>query len=410
MLISLAWRNLWRHRKRTWITVAAVGLTTLMLVFMLSFQFGIYDTMKEQNLKLMDGYAQIQQSDFLEQPNLEHSFVYSDQWSSVLDKVDSLSAYGFRAQTYVILSNNADTQNRGALIMGVQPDKEPQLSSLAKKIISGRYLQNSDDHKIVLGKQLAAQLRSKVGDQVQLLGEDRDGSLAIDLYEIVGIADTHIPELNRQLAQITLSDFQILFAMPNRAQQLVFMTAEIGQAADLKPLVMPQLQSLTDSDLRFRNWQALQPALDQAIELDLSSAILWYAALLLIVILILLNTLYMSILERQNEFSLLNALGVQPIQISQILILEIVFTTLLGLISGVLLGMAVTEYFIFQGITLPGSEGVFAQFGLSDTLYPVLSLLSVGFAPAVFGFGLILLCAMVLFKMRSLKPLTGRQL
>ncbi|WP_319380564.1 FtsX-like permease family protein [Thiomicrorhabdus sp.] len=410
MLISLAWRNLWRHRKRTWITVAAVSLTTLMLVFMLSFQFGVYDTMKEQNLRLMDGYAQIQQEDFLEQPNLEHSFVYSDQWLSILDKIDSLSAYGLRAQTYVILSNDADTQNRGALIMGVQPDKEPQLSSLAKKIISGRYLQPDDDHKIILGKQLATQLRSKVGDQVQLLGEDHDGSLAIDLYEIVGIADTHIPELNRQLAQMTLNDFQTLFAMPNRAQQLVLMTAQIDQATNLQPLVMPQLQPLTDSNLLFRDWKALQPALDQAIQLDLSSAILWYAALLLIVILILLNTLYMSILERQNEFALLNALGVQPMQISQMLILEIVFTTLLGLVSGVLLGMAISEYFIIHGISLPGAEGVFEQFGLSGLLYPSLSWLSVGFAPAVFGFGLLLLCAMVLFKMRNLKPLTGRQL
>lgn len=414
MVLQLAWRNLWRHRKRSWITIAAISFTTLLLVFMLSFQLGVYDTMKTQNLRVLDGFAQIQHPDFLDKPSLKNSFEIHQAWSNQLGENDAIKAFGYRAQTYAILSNEEEqnAKNRGALIMGVEPDKEFLLSSIPNKITNGRYLDPQNLNEIVIGIGLAQQLDVRVGEKVQILGQDRNGSLAIDLLEVVGIIDTHFPMLDRQLAQMSLISFQTLFALPNQAQQIVLETFHLSQVDHLnKTIITPSATNKTkQQSLVLQNWRQLQPSLDQAIKLDFASAILWYAALLVIVILILINTLYMSILERQTEFSLLYALGVSQNKIAGIVILETLLTVIISLMIGLCLGIITTAIFIKTGIVIPGTEGIFEQFGLSGALYPSISLVSVGFAPGVLLMGLIIMCVVVWVKMRQLKPLSGRQL
>lgn len=409
---QLAWRNLWRHKTRSWLTVSAIAITTLLLVFMLSFQFGTYETMKEQNLSLLSGFAQVQNPDFKEQPNLEHGFKIPETWPQILDRQTMLSAYGFRAQTFAILSNLPDTRNRAVQIIGVQEDKEKQLSSLSQKVTRGDYFADqSVKMPIVLGKQLADYLELKIGDQLQLLGQDAYGSLAVELFTLVGTFDLNIPELNQQLAQIRLSDFQQLFAYQNQAQQLVMKSTSLPQMELIAETLFAQLQqSNYPENLLWRDWKDLQPALYQAIQMDVASAFLWYSALLLIVILIVINTLYMSLLERHNEFALLHALGMQPNQISKMLALETLFLILLGLLLGWLGGVAISAYFIQVGINLPGMEEMYAQFGISGTLYPELSALSMGFVPAVFIMAWIAMSIVIRFKLSGIRPLTGRQL
>lgn len=410
MIWQLAWRNLWRHRTRTWITVIALMLTTSLLTFMLSFQFGSYETMKEQNLKMLSGYAQIQQAEFKQKPNLRHSFEIQPDWDKTLNQNSQLQAFGYRGQSFAIVSNMEDSAHKASLIMGVEPAKEPLLSSIPNRLIAGRYLNFDDHNQIIIGQELANKLKLQVGDSVQLLGQDYHGSIAIDLFEVVGIFDVNMQELNDQLIQMPLKSFQTLFAMDNRAQQLILVTDEISQAALLEEKLFPLLQSLSLQKLHWLNWQQLQPQLAQAIQLDLSSALVFYAALLLIVILILANTLYMSILERHNEFALLHALGLQPRQISRLLSLELSFSLFLSVFLGWLIGLMVTEYFIWVGITLPGTEEIYAEYGLSGTLYPTINLWSLGFIPIVFFVAAIILSFFIQWKTHSIKPLTGRQL
>ncbi|QKI88101.1 ABC transporter permease [Thiomicrorhabdus xiamenensis] len=409
---QLAWRNLWRHKTRSWLTVSAIAITTLLLVFMLSFQFGTYETMKEQNLSLLSGFAQVQNPDFKEQPNLEHGFKIPEKWSQILDQQKMLAAYGYRAQTFAILSNLPDSRNRAVQIIGVQVDKEKLLSSLSQKVTRGDYFADqSVKMPIVLGKQLADYLELKIGDQLQLLGQDAYGSLAVELFTLVGTFDLNIPELNQQLAQIRLNDFQTLFAYPNQAQQLVMKSDKLPQMDLFAKSLFAQLQQTNYPQiLLWRDWKDLQPALYQAIQMDIASAFLWYSALLLIVILIVVNTLYMSLLERHNEFALLHALGMQPNQISRMLALETLFLILLGLLLGWLGGVAISAYFIQVGINLPGMEEMYAQFGISGTLYPELSALSMGFVPAVFLMAWMAMSVVIRFKLSGIRPLTGRQL
>ncbi|BBP44701.1 transporter [Thiosulfatimonas sediminis] len=409
---QFAWRNLWRHKTRSWLTLSAIAVTTMSLVFMLSFQFGTYASMKEQNLSLISGFAQVQNPQFSERPNLHNGFQIGKNWPTILQQQSALSGYGFRAQNFAILSNLKDTQNHAVQIMGIQPESEKTLSSLSQNISQGSYFADPNQAMpIVLGKQLAAKLELTIGDQLQLLGEDANGSLAVELFTLVGTFDLPINAFNNQLAQIRLSDFQALFAYPNQVQQLVLKTPKLAQMDKLADALFSQLeQDAYPQNLRWRDWKDLQPGLYQSIQMDIASAFLWYSALLLIVVLIVLNTLYMSVLERHNEFALLHALGMQPRQISAMLSLEILLLITLGLALGWIAGVAISLYFMHAGITFSGMEELFAQFGLSGTLYPQLSVISLAFVPLVFGIAWLLMVLLLHFKIATIKPLTSRQL
>lgn len=409
---QLAWRNLWRHKTRSWLTLSAIAVTTLLLVFMLSFQFGTYATMKEQNLSLMTGYAQVQNPEFGERPNLKNGFTIGENWLAILQQQTQLNGYSFRGQSFAILSNLNDSKNRAVQIIGVQPENEKAISSLSQNIARGHYFSDPEQRMpIVLGKQLAQALELKIGDQLQLLGQDAYGSLAIELFTLVGIFDLNISEFNSQLAQIRLHDFQQLFAYQNKAQQLVLKTEKLQTMDKISNALFEHLeQDAYPQKLRWRDWKDLQPGLYQTIQMDIASAFLWYSALLLIVVLIVLNTLYMSIVERHNEFALLHALGMHPQQISRMLSLEMLLLITLGLLIGWLLGVALSVYFIQVGITFSGMEALFEQFGVSGTLYPQLSLLSLGFVPVVFVISWLFMALLVRFKIAKIKPLTSRQL
>lgn len=412
MIWQLAWRNIWRHKIRSALTIFAITFATALLSFMLSFQLGSYETMKQQNLKILSGYAQIQQVDFAEQPSLKKSFQIPPALQTTLGNLPKNTHYGFRIQSFVITSNLEDTAHHATMLLGVEPNKETKLSTIPNRIIHGRYLQNPTAREGVIGQTLADQLQVNVGDQIQILGQDFNDSLAIELITVVGIFDIHLDTLNQQLIQIPLQTFQSIFAVEHKIQQVIFITPQIQQAAQIEFFVDPLLNQNfgNPQNLVWKNWQDLQPQLAQAIQLDLTSALLFYAILLTIVILILSNTLYMSILERHNEFALLHALGLQNSQLSNMVNIELLISILLGVFAGVLLGTTVTVYFIFYGITFSGMEEVFAEYGLSGTLYPIINAYTLGFVPLVMLFATLILGAFIRWRLNQIQPLTGRQL
>jgi len=413
MIMQLAWRNLWRHPIRTLITVIAIAVTNALLIFMLGFQLGSYNSMKVQNLKVIDGFAQIQQQDFQTHPTLRHSFSLDRNQLAILYKMSKSENlnfdYGFRTETFSIISNLADTSHNASMIMGVAPSAEDNLSVLPNRIIQGRYLYDKDQNKIVIGKQLAKKLKVTVGDQVQILGTDLQGSLAIDLFEIVGIFSMNITAMDQQLVQMPLIEFQRLYAMQNRIQKIVFVTPSIQQIEDIQTAVFANINHVSRENIRWLSWQKLKPQLAQAIQLDLNSSIVFYGFLVLIVLLILGNTLYMSVVERSNELSLLNALGMRKKQLKNLVNLELSLMTFLGVILGGVTGILMTLYFVENGIQLPGTESLFSEYGLSGIIYPVLTWQSLLIIPFCFMLAMIFLAILLGFKINKTHPLEARR-
>lgn len=400
-MIALAWRNLWRQPHRTILTLLAIAFACMVMVFLLALQVGTYATMQNNTMRLFDGFAQVQTPDYLDDPGIRKSFAASPELIRNISEIPGVDTIAPRAQTYALLTKGQ--KSLAAMIVGVQPDQEPKVSRIAATMKQGRYVQ-ADKGEIVLGDALARNLGVKTGDEITMLGMGRDGSVAADVLHVVGIFSSGTRELDRQVAEMPLTRFQADFAMQGEVNALVLS----GKSLNAVTKALPAANDTVAPDkLVVRSWGELLPGLKQAIQLDASTSLLWYAAMIVVVVAILLNTIFMSVLERTREFGILLALGMRPSTAGQMVWLEIILLLLLGLGLGIGLGAAIAGWYAVHGLALPGSEGVFAQWGLPGLMYPALTPFSLFAGPTVIA--LLTACAGLFpyLRLRKLEPVSA---
>ena len=374
----MAWRNLWRQPVRTGLSLLSMAFASAILVFMLSFQFGVYDTMKANALRLFDGFAQIQPEGYADDPGLRKAIDDPRAVAARATAVPGVTAAAPRAASYAILASG--DRSFGAGIYGVDATAEPWVSTLPATVREGRYLEPGDTAAIVMGDTLARNLGVGLGDDVTILGSAQDGTVAADSLKLVGIFHTGLTDLDRQTAEMPLARFQEAFAMEGGANVI----ALSGPSLAAVDAALPRLRAAAaSSGLTVEDWGALQPGLEQAITLDFSSSMLWYVSLVVVVVFIILNTLLMSVLERTREFGMLMAVGMRPHRIGRMLWLELVFLALVGNALGILIGGGAALWFQVHGMAFAGLEGLFAQWGLPGRLYPSLTLTSAFAGPLV---------------------------
>ncbi len=368
MLLTLAWRNLWRRPVRTGLSVLSITIAAGLLVFALSFQLGVYDTMKANALRLFDGFAQIQPSGYADDPDVGKTIGDAQTLSARAMAIPGVTAAAPRGVAYVLLAGGDESY--GAAIVGVDPSAEAEVSTLHATVRQGRYLSVGDDGAIVLGDVFARNLGLKVGDSITLLGSGLDGTIAADRLKLIGAFHTGIPELDRQLAEMPLSRFQRDFGLGDNATLLVLS----GPSLTAVNAALPRIRALAAPDhLTVEDWGSLQPALREAIALDFSIGMLLYATLVAVVAFIILNTLLMSVLERTREFGTLLAIGMRPDLLGRMLWYELLLLAAIGVGLGILIGGAAALWFEIHGIGVGHLEGLLAQWGLPGRLYPAIS-------------------------------------
>ena len=377
MLASLAWRNIWRQPVRTILSLVGLAFTAMLLVFMLSFQLGVYDTMKSGALGLFDGYGQFQPVGYENDPDISRTLPDLEDLIKA-SNIDGISATTPRAASFAILAH--EDRSFGAAVIGIDPADETSVSNLFSTISEGRYLKAGDNDAIVMGAGLVRNLGLALGDAVTMLGTGKDGAVAADVLKLVGIFDTGIAELDRQITQMPLKRFQASFNLETSAN----IVAVRGEKLSDVVLAEQDLRTLAAKNgATYLNWGELQPALKQMIALDFATSMLMYITLVVVVVFILLNTLYMSVLERTREFGSLLAIGMRPAQVGAMVWLELIFLSLLGCAIGILLGVALSFYFQQVGIEFKEMEELFVQWGISGKVYPAPSILSVLAGPGV---------------------------
>jgi putative ABC transport system permease protein len=378
VLAGLAWRNLWRRPQRTLLSLASIALVTSLLVFMLSFQISVYDTMKETTLRIFDGYAQLQPAGYAEDPSLDRAISNPSWLARQAAAIPGVSAAAPRVNGFAILANGS--RSYGAAVVGVDPASEAKISSIASTIKAGRYLTPTDTDAAILGDILSANLKLGVGQKVTLLGQARDGSVAADVLRVVGIYHSGVPDLDRTILEMPIGRAQDTFGMSGGANTVVLgggSLADVGHA-------MPDLKAVgRRAGVSVLDWEALEPAMSDAIALKYATSMLFYLTLLAVVAFIILNTLLMSVLERTREFGMLLALGMRPGQIGRLVWIELLSLALLGCAIGVAVGGAVTLWFQAHGVLIPGLGKALAQFGLPSRLYPSLTPFTALIGPGV---------------------------
>jgi ABC-type lipoprotein release transport system permease subunit len=375
----MAWRNLWRHKRRTWLTTTAMIFSNVLLVFMISLQFGSYDMMINNTLQAFSGHIQVQHEGYNDNPKIRSSIPdivpLADRMRHSVPDV-SIAA---RGSAFALASS--EQRSLGIQVIGVEPDFEPAVSTFPGLISQGSFLQNSDAAEIVIGAVLARNLKVSVGDELTLLGSGMDGSFAAGVVTIKGIFDSGSADIDRSLAEVPLAYFQDTFAMREHGHSIVVAVDGLENVEAARAAVESRVEGL--DGITVLEWELLHPGLKQAIQADLSSAWFMYGVLIILVAFSVMNTQLMSVLERTREFGVITALGIKPRKLASLVMLETALMASLGLLIGLVLGWMLAMYFNSVGFSYPGMEEMAAKFNLPSQMYPSVTFFSMLLGPSV---------------------------
>jgi len=398
--LRLAWRNIWRQKRRTWLTALAMIFSNVMLIFMISLQFGSYEMMINNTLRMFSGQAQVQYSGYQDEQKMRQSIGgVRELAQDIRDKFPATSVAA-RANAFVLLSS--EDRSFATQVVGVEPGHEPGLSTVPGLVKEGRYLKDPVAAEIVIGSVMARNLKVTTGDELTFLGTGRDGSFAAGVVTVTGVFDSGSADLDRSLAQVPLAYFQDAFAMRDAGHVIAMSASALadlpGALASLEPLLAGR------DELVVLDWEALMPGLKQAIQADMTSAWFMYGVLIILVAFSVLNTQLMSVLERTREFGVIMALGIKPRRLASLVLLETFLMAALGMLLGVLLGVLVAGYYATYGFAYPGMDEMAAKFNMPSVIYPAVDLLPVLLGPSVVFVFCLLAAIYPALKLYRLKP------
>jgi len=398
----MAWRNLWRNPRRSILTMTAVAFASVLLIFMLSWQFGSYDTMINASVKIQTGHLQVQAAGYNEDRDMRRVVPHPGEIGGRISAIAGVAQVAFRANGFVLASSRDRTY--GVLVVGIEPEREATLSTLKSIVREGSYLSGENGGQALLGELLAKNLQVGIGDELTVIGQGRDGSVAATVLVVKGIYRSGQDEFDRSSIHIPLGTFQEVFSMRGAVHEVVVLADALSRVSEIKRKIEELIGESGQDGLVVLDWRELMPGLVQAIQMDLVSGFIFYFILVIVVAFSILNTFLMAILERTREFGVLLAVGMTPERLMRLVLEESAVMTLLGIAAGVVFGILLTGYFQGEGIVISGAEDILRQYGLPERIYPKLSWLSVTLGPAVVFLITLLTALYPAFRVKRLRP------
>jgi ABC-type lipoprotein release transport system permease subunit len=346
---------------------------------MMSFQFGMYQLMIENTLQMFTGHVQVQAPDYLDDKKMRQTVANIVPLANSIRHGLNSERVAARSMAFALASS--DERTYGIAIYGVEPNFEPNVSTIPGLIKEGAYLSDVAANDIVIGSVLARNLKVDVGDELTLLGSGVDGSFAATVAVVRGIFDSGVTDIDRNIAEIPIGLFDDTFFMQGAGHHISIFAEDLKDTERVQAKVRDLLPD--DADFVVPDWTLLEPGLKQAIQADMGSSFFMYFILVILVAFSVLNTQLMSVLERTREFGIVMALGLKPGRLGRLVILETALMGSLGTILGMLFGALLTLWVGQVGFTIPGMDEMAAQFNLPSLLYPQLTLLSLTVGPAI---------------------------
>ena len=367
MLLKLAWRNLWRNKRRTLITLASIFFAVILSTFMVSLKEGFYKGMIDSMVGAFTGYAQIHATGYWADKTLENSFEFNDSLAYRLKNANGLSSYAPRVESFALAASSEIT--RVTMVVGIDPKKEMLHTDLQDRVIEGEYLQEKDQGAL-LGDALAKYLKVGVGDTLVLLGQGYHGASAAGKYPIKGIVKFGSPELSKQLVFLSLQATQKLFDVEGRLTNLILLPYQKSETDEL----VQSLQSSIGNGYEVMAWQELTPEIINMMETEKMEGYVFMFILYMVISFGIFATILMMMAERMHEFGVLVAVGMKRINLAMVMILEILSISILGAFLGMLGALPICLYFYYYPIKLGAElEEMVADYGMEAVLQASIS-------------------------------------
>jgi ABC-type lipoprotein release transport system permease subunit len=364
LLFSLAWRNLWRHRRRSFLNMALLAIAVMIIVFLISIHDGMYERMISNAVDLSVGDILIQEPLFEEDPVIENFIFKTADDEKILKKENLIKAYAPRIETYGLISGPKTTQ--GAALVGIDPVLEKTVSVLANKVTTGSFLTTDDLDGVLIGQTLAENLDLKVGSELVVLTQDYYHQTSAAKYIVRGFLLSGAQEVDGFQVFFNLKGLQNLLSVEDGVSKFVI---RLKNHSQLPKAVINLNQSM--KPLNVLTWKIKLKSILEMIELEKSGIRLITSMFGIVIFFGLLNTSLMNVLERTREIGVLKAIGTDPQKVAMQYFLETLMLSLTGLAVGMVLGTLLMFYFAAFPITLHGFEEEFKRYNLEAQMFTV---------------------------------------
>lgn len=367
MLIKIAWRNIWRSKKRSLIIIAAVIIGLWAGIFLIAFYNGMIEQRIRTAITQEISHLQIHHPAFTQ----DHDPKYELQNGPFILQQIKTEKNVNAATGRIILTGmiSSASGSSGIMINGISPKDEQTLTGLEDKIIQGKYFNADKSNEIVISERLIKKLKLNISNKTILTFQDKEGELASAAFKIKGVYKTVNSPYDEKNVFVNIQDVDSLIGMNGQFHEIAILL----QSNKLLEESQTRLKNKYP-DLLIQNWMEISPELGLTASVSDQMVYIYMGIILLALAFGIINTMMMSVLERTRELGMLMALGMNKMKIFSMIILETLFLVLVGSPIGILLALITIKISYENGINFKSYEEVYSSFGYSNTIYPVLTL------------------------------------
>lgn len=363
ILLRLAWRNLWRNHRRTYIMLSAIAVGVWAMIFMTSLTRGMVDQMVSDSIKILPGHVQAHHPDFLDDPSISNPLPYSDATLKRKFAALELAEWASRVRVPAVISS--ERESRAVTLLGVDPVAEQHFSFFDYSDVDGRFLKDANDQGIVIGKKLAATLETGPGKRIVIMTQDPDNEIADRGFRIVGLYTADPVSVEEAYAYIGRSTAQAMLGIGDVSTEAIFFGDDYRNVEG----IYAEVSAALDDSVAVQRWYEIDTYLGTMLKTMDGFVFVWIIVIFLALSFGLVNTLVMAVFERVREIGLMLALGMKPAAILGQIIVESMMLLTLGLAIGNFLAWA-TILPLEDGIDISIVAQGMEMMGASSVLYP----------------------------------------
>ena len=366
MLAKIAWRNIWRNKRRSLIVMTSVVVGVVAILLNESLTVGMLRQIFTNQIGSHISHIQVHKKGFNDNKVVQDYLPDPSKVQNVLEDNPLIETYSRRIISFGLLSSASNSS--GTNIIGVIPEEEEKVTKIKKSVIEGGYL-SGKKHEIVIGRKLAEKLEVGLGDKVVLMASALDGTIGADVFRIVGLYQTFSSEFDMSSIYLPLESAQDLLALGNNVSEFAVITKDVNRVSEIKN----DLVSNLDDSYEVLTYAEIVPLLVAMMETYAESMFIVYIIVGAAMIFGIINSMLMSVFERIQEFGVLMAIGMRNTRIFFMVVYEAFFLGLLGAAAGLAIGYGIYVPLSNSGIDLSVFSEALTAFGSGATIYPVLT-------------------------------------
>ncbi len=370
MLLRIAWRNLWRNKRRSFIILTSIIVGVAAMDWMDGLARGYVIQMLENQLGAHTAHLQIHAAGFNDNKVVQNYMPHSDTVVARVRATPLVRNFSRRIVAFGLLSSAGNSS--GVSLIGIEPEQEKLITTIHRNIVEGRYL-GTGEHEIVISRNMAKTLDVGPGDRVVAMASARDGTIGSEMFRVVGIYRSASLSFDRMYVYVPLSTAQQMLHVDSSVAEIAVLAAAIDSVG----AIQHELSSKLGPAYEVRSYRDLLPSLVSQIEVTNSLMYLFYVLIGAALIFGIINTFLMVVFERMREYGVLKSIGMNNTYVLAMIELEALLLGVIGCVAGTALGAGIVLVVGKVGLNLALFAEGLAAFGTGAILYPVLDWSSV---------------------------------